>query len=123
MFSSALFCVDLADDRDVCLKVLAISAVLFEFCVCIAAEIAVRKSETFFQVIKNSKDFFDQSLDEIKLLKLLQQHDPEDAKNVLRLYDFFYFKVMLPHQLASPRFPLTCNRLPFSRLCPVAFAY
>jgi hypothetical protein len=45
------------------------------------------------QVIKNSKDFFDQSLDEIKLLKLLQQHDPEDAKNVLRLYDFFYFKV------------------------------
>ena len=46
-----------------------------------------------WQVIKNSKDFFDQSLDEIKLLKLLQQHDPDDAKNVLRLYDFFYFKV------------------------------
>jgi hypothetical protein len=32
-------------------------------------------------------------LDEIKLLKLLQQHDPDDVKNVLRLYDFFYFKV------------------------------
>ena len=46
-----------------------------------------------WQVIKNSKDFFDQSLDEIKLLKLLQQHDPDDVKNVLRLYDFFYFKV------------------------------
>ncbi len=59
-------------------------------------------SESFMQVIKNSKDFFDQSLDEIKLLKLLQQHDPEDAKNVLRLYDFFYFKVLVPICPFSP---------------------
>lgn len=57
MFSSALFCVDLADDRDVCLKVLALSAVLFEFCVCIAAEIAVRKSETSFRLSRTAKTF------------------------------------------------------------------
>jgi hypothetical protein len=30
------------------------------------------------KIIKNSKDFFDQSLDEIKLLKLLNRADPSD---------------------------------------------
>jgi hypothetical protein len=59
-------------------------------------------SEPLHQVIKNSKDFFDQSLDEIKLLKLLQQHDPDDSKNVLRLYDFFYFKVLHRSVLLHP---------------------
>ena len=32
------------------------------------------------KVIKNSKDFFDQSLDEIKLLKLLNAADPADEQ-------------------------------------------
>ena len=59
----------------------------------------VRAPQPLLQVIKNSKDFFDQSLDEIKLLKLLQQHDPTDSKNVLRLYDFFYIKVPSPPPL------------------------
>lgn len=44
------------------------------------------------KIIKNSKDFFDQSLDEIKLLKFLNRHDPRDDHGVLRLYDYFYFK-------------------------------
>ncbi|XP_071707564.1 uncharacterized protein [Rutidosis leptorrhynchoides] len=43
------------------------------------------------KIIKNEKDFFDQSLDEIKLLKLVNKHDPEDEWHILRLYDYFYF--------------------------------
>ncbi|XP_054793282.1 DYRK-family kinase pom1-like isoform X2 [Prosopis cineraria] len=42
------------------------------------------------KIIKNDKDFFDQSLDEIKLLKLINKHDPADRFHVLRLYDYFY---------------------------------
>jgi len=45
------------------------------------------------KIIKNEKDFFDQSLDEIKLLKLVNKHDPADERHILRLYDYFYFRV------------------------------
>ncbi|KAK1421337.1 hypothetical protein QVD17_23588 [Tagetes erecta] len=44
------------------------------------------------KIIKNEKDFFDQSLDEIKLLKLVNKHDPADERHILRLYDYFYFR-------------------------------
>ncbi|KDP44759.1 hypothetical protein JCGZ_01259 [Jatropha curcas] len=42
------------------------------------------------KIINNDKDFFDQSLDEIKLLKLVNKHDPADERHILRLYDYFY---------------------------------
>ncbi|XP_011035935.1 PREDICTED: uncharacterized protein LOC105133583 isoform X2 [Populus euphratica] len=42
------------------------------------------------KIIKNDKDFFDQSLDEIKLLKIVNKHDPADEHHILRLYDYFY---------------------------------
>ncbi|KAG8380816.1 hypothetical protein BUALT_Bualt06G0055800 [Buddleja alternifolia] len=42
------------------------------------------------KIIKNDKDFFDQSLDEIKLLKFVNKHDPTDEHHILRLYDYFY---------------------------------
>ncbi|XP_008805020.2 cyclin-dependent kinase 11B-like isoform X1 [Phoenix dactylifera] len=42
------------------------------------------------KIIKNDKDFFDQSLDEIKLLKFVNKHDPGDEHHILRLYDYFY---------------------------------
>ncbi|RID67352.1 hypothetical protein BRARA_D02436 [Brassica rapa] len=42
------------------------------------------------KIIKNDKDFFDQSLDEIKLLKHVNKHDPADEHHILRLYDYFY---------------------------------
>lgn len=45
------------------------------------------------KIIKNDKDFFDQSLDEIKLLKFVNKHDPGDERHILRLYDYFYFQV------------------------------
>ncbi|KAG2667803.1 hypothetical protein I3760_15G132100 [Carya illinoinensis] len=44
------------------------------------------------KIIKNNKDFFDQSLDEIKLLKYVNKHDPADKYHVLRLYDYFYYR-------------------------------
>ncbi|KAJ0983908.1 hypothetical protein J5N97_002264 [Dioscorea zingiberensis] len=42
------------------------------------------------KIIKNDKDFFDQSLDEIKLLKYVNKNDPGDKRHLLRLYDYFY---------------------------------
>ncbi|KAG6418451.1 hypothetical protein SASPL_120655 [Salvia splendens] len=42
------------------------------------------------KIIKNDKDFFDQSIDEIKLLKFVNKHDPADEWHILRLYDYFY---------------------------------
>ena len=63
-FSQALQCLDLQTGMLVCVK-----------------------------IIKNNKDFFDQSLDEIKLLKLVNANDPADEHHILRLYDFFFYKV------------------------------
>ncbi len=48
-------------------------------CVCVCAQ--------------NNKDYFDQSLDEIKLLKYVNTQDPEDKWGIVRLYDYFYYKV------------------------------
>lgn len=45
------------------------------------------------KIIKNNKDFFDQSLDEIKLLKYINKYDPADKYHILRLYDYFYYRV------------------------------
>jgi len=40
------------------------------------------------KIIKNNKDFFDQSLDEY-----VNKHDPGDKYHILRLYDYFYYRV------------------------------
>ncbi|CAD7702580.1 unnamed protein product [Ostreobium quekettii] len=44
------------------------------------------------KIIKNNKDYFDQSLDEIKLLRMINTHDPNDEAGIVRMYDFFYYK-------------------------------
>ena len=44
------------------------------------------------KVVKNDKDYFDQSLDEIKVLRYVNSRDLGDQFGVLRLFDFFYFK-------------------------------
>lgn len=56
-FSKAVQCLDMSTGELVCIK-----------------------------IIKNNKDFFDQSLDEIKLLKYINAHAEPDAKNVVQLY-------------------------------------
>ena len=43
--------------------------------------------------MQNNKDYFDQSLDEIKLLKYINEADPDDEHGMLRLFDYFYYKV------------------------------
>lgn len=48
--------------------------------------------------LQNNKDYFDQSLDEIKLLKYINDADPEDEHGMLRLFDYFYYKVILQQQ-------------------------
>ncbi|CUG85687.1 protein kinase, putative [Bodo saltans] len=50
------------------------------------------KHEVCIKIIRNSKDFFDQSLDEIKLLQWINAQGNADDHCVLQLYDFFYFK-------------------------------
>lgn len=62
-FSRAVQCLDLDTNKMVCMK-----------------------------IIKNDKDFFDQSLDEIKLLKYINVNGNVDHNHVLRLYDHFYHK-------------------------------
>lgn len=66
-FSSALECVDLASDpedpQSVCLK-----------------------------RVKNNKDCFDQSLDEIQLLQYINQSGDPEEHHILKMYDFFYYK-------------------------------
>lgn len=62
-FSSAYHCLDLFSGDEVCLK-----------------------------VIKNTKDYFDQSLDEIKLLKFINSRGDADGCHILRLVDYFYYR-------------------------------
>lgn len=63
VFSRAVQCVELSTGRMVCIK-----------------------------IIRNNKDFLDQSLGEIKLLRYLNENDPTDARHVLRMEDFFYYR-------------------------------
>lgn len=45
------------------------------------------------KIIENNKDYFDQSVDEIKLLRFIGANcENLDDKNLLRLYDYFYHK-------------------------------
>lgn len=59
--------------------------------------------EVCLKIIHNTKDFFDQSLDEIRLLRLLNEHKDADEAHVLRLIDAFYYKehCMLVTELLS----------------------
>ncbi|EPY18861.1 protein kinase [Strigomonas culicis] len=60
-------------------------------------------TEVCLKIINNSKDFFDQSLDEIRLLTLINTHRNPDEAHVIRLIDAFYYKehTMLVTELLS----------------------
>jgi len=62
-FSKAIRCQDLSNGQQVCIK-----------------------------IIKNNKEFLDQSLDEIRLLQYINSNGNADEKNVLQIYDYFYHK-------------------------------
>lgn len=42
------------------------------------------------KIIENNKDYFDQSIDEIKLLRYINCNGNVDEFNLLRIYDYFY---------------------------------
>ena len=44
------------------------------------------------KIVKNDKDFFDQSLDEVRLLRMMNDADARDEKNIVRMLDFFYHR-------------------------------
>lgn len=45
------------------------------------------------KIIENNKDYFDQSIDEIKLLRFITANcDDLDTKNLLKVIDYFYHK-------------------------------
>ena len=48
--------------------------------------------EVCLKVIKNTKDFFDQSLDEIKILELLRQTGMCHEKAIVEMKTFFYYR-------------------------------
>jgi len=62
-FSKAIKCLDIVDNKLVCLK-----------------------------IIENNKDYVDQSIDEIKLLRYININGNCDEYNFLKLYDYFYHK-------------------------------
>ena len=50
------------------------------------------QEEVCLKVIKNTKDFFDQSLDEIKILELLRQTGKCHEKRIVEMRTFFYHR-------------------------------
>lgn len=44
------------------------------------------------KIIKNNKDFLDQGMDEIKLLKLINRSGDVHSNNVVEIFDYFYHK-------------------------------
>ena len=62
-FSKAVKCLDIKENKLVCLK-----------------------------IIENHKDYFDQSLGEIKVLKYINANGDSEDKHFLKLYDYFYHK-------------------------------
>ena len=46
------------------------------------------------KVIKNNKDFFDQSMDEIKMLQYINSHCEPDEQHVLRLIGMYIVNIL-----------------------------
>lgn len=51
-----------------------------------------KECEVCLKVIRNKKDYFDQSLDEIKILQYLKDSNRCEENNVYVLLDYFYYK-------------------------------
>jgi dual specificity tyrosine-phosphorylation-regulated kinase 2/3/4 len=50
------------------------------------------KQRYCLKIIQNNKEYFDQSLDEIKILKYIKANCNPDEKCLLNLHDYFYHK-------------------------------
>eukprot|EP00330_Aristerostoma_sp_ATCC50986_P000804 CAMPEP_0114578878 /NCGR_PEP_ID=MMETSP0125-20121206/3360_1 /TAXON_ID=485358 ORGANISM="Aristerostoma sp., Strain ATCC 50986" /NCGR_SAMPLE_ID=MMETSP0125 /ASSEMBLY_ACC=CAM_ASM_000245 /LENGTH=304 /DNA_ID=CAMNT_0001769273 /DNA_START=808 /DNA_END=1719 /DNA_ORIENTATION=+ len=58
----------------------------------IEVEDIVTKQRLCMKIIENNKDYYDQSIDEIKLLKFINYNGDADDKNFIKFYDYFYHK-------------------------------
>jgi len=61
-------------------------------CIDLSSDNGEGHEEVCLKVIKNTKDFFDQSLDEIKILELLRQTGKCHDNNILEMKTFFYHR-------------------------------
>ena len=61
-------------------------------CIDLSSDDSDGHEEVCLKVIKNTKDFFDQSLDEIKILELLRQTGQCDENYIIRMKTFFYYR-------------------------------
>lgn len=61
-------------------------------CIDLSSDNQEGQEEVCLKVIKNTKDFFDQSLDEIKILELLRQTGKCDDNFIVRMKTFFYYR-------------------------------
>jgi hypothetical protein len=61
-------------------------------CIDLSSDDGDGHEEVCLKVIKNTKDFFDQSLDEIKILELLRQTGQCDENYIIRMKTFFYYR-------------------------------
>lgn len=62
------------------------------FSKCVHAKDLKTNFHCCLKIIENNKDFIDQSIDEIKLLRYIKANDPLDEINILKYYDSFYYK-------------------------------
>lgn len=85
MFSRTYKCVDTSTNAIVCLK-----------------------------IIKNTKEYFDQGVDEIRLLQFIARNCNVDDKHLVRLLDYFYFREHLIIVTEVRRVCLVC----FDLFCP-----
>jgi hypothetical protein len=115
-FSQAVQALDTATGGLVCLKIIKNNKVCVCVCVCARACGMSHHTHIITRVARHTlshpsprhiashlvtlchklQDYFDQSLDEIKLLRYVNAADPDDEHNIVRLYDFFYYKVRAP---------------------------
>eukprot|EP00934_Nitzschia_sp_Nitz4_P003771 Nitzschia sp. Nitz4//scaffold106_size73319//22485//26103//NITZ4_005732-RA/size73319-augustus-gene-0.10-mRNA-1//-1//CDS//3329532508//3761//frame0 len=61
-------------------------------CIDLSSEAEDGHEEVCLKVIKNTKDFFDQSLDEIKILELLRQTGQVHENHIVEMKCFFYYR-------------------------------
>lgn len=52
----------------------------------------IRKEQTCLKMVSNNKDFFDQALDEIKLLRYINANCNPDEYNLLKFKGVFYHR-------------------------------
>jgi hypothetical protein len=51
-----------------------------------------QKQRYCIKIIKNNKDYFDQALDEIKLLRFIKNNCNPDEASIINMHEYFYHR-------------------------------